>query len=168
MSFRMAVRRLRRARLTSVVFGSVKASGLLGTRAVRTPRNAAIRSASAKSHDSIARTATLSRMRSLGLGKVCATNAGAHVASLSRSTTATQGSNRAALLYAGRRCSRYGLPLPPYTAPGASPACSMRRLATTSSVIPSTRMRIPVASATTSFNRRIGSVGQHGQVGSEE
>jgi len=157
MSLRMAVRRLRRARLTSVVFGSVKASELLGTSEVRTPKNAANPSASAMSHDSIARTATLSRMRSLCLGKVCATNAGAHVASLSRSTTVTQGANRAALLYAGRRCSRYGLPLPPYTAPSASPACSMRRLATTSSVIPSTRMLIGKPAPRRVFNRRTGS-----------
>ncbi len=161
---RMAVLRLRRARLTSVVFGSVKASGLFGTREVRTPKNAANPSTSAMSHDSTARTATLSLIQTLAVGKVNVTNSGAHVASLSRSTTASQGANRAALLYAGRRCSRYGLPLPPYTAPGASPACSMRRLATISSVIPSTRILIGKPATRRVFNRRTGSAARRARV----
>jgi len=98
MSARISCRRERRARSTIARFGSLNDSGSGGTSRGGTRRKLASRSLSAMSHASIARTATRKHMRGDGRGSQVRTNGGAQSASRSRSTSTSDGLNRAALL----------------------------------------------------------------------
>jgi hypothetical protein len=98
------------AKFTSTVLGWARPSGLSGTRCILILRYRAIRSRSASTHASMARTATRKRICGDGSGSHCCTHGGGHGQSLSRSIRTTHGAKRAALLYPPRRCTSFCLP----------------------------------------------------------
>jgi len=153
MSSRTSRRRDLLARSTITRLGWSIASGSPGISEVARPRNRPSRSRSARSQDSMARTATRKHICGAGSGSHDAMNGGTHSASLLRSTSTSHAEKRAARLYPGRDFLRWSFPFFPYTALKLAPASPTSRRSTTSSTKPSTAPEITteLAASTAQF-----------------